>query len=529
MFRGYCFLPSADSSTGPARVLCLSVSLQILPTVEFAPSQFSFAPSPNRTTRLDPLPGIPASSPNAAASPSKTCCSESPKHRCRLRSSTRKRSCHQPASPASALQTCPAPQIPFLPETRVSPPPAVPPPPQSRPSVSTTPPHPSSPKKARQDVPEILRSSRLGCGTKTNPRSSLPSKFLFTSRAGAPPSFCEGGFLGSRARTHLRSQRVSPRTSLLHHRHHHLRRILLRVMHRVVRHHSLLFIVVIPAGVQVPVEPRKIAARNLNPQRMPRLKIIARIQRLQRYLVDLPRLHPNQRLVVPIAIAQPLDRFVQVVSPPIRIHIDHFHRKVRILRVRRNIKCRRNRPAQLRPFLKRFRRVHQNIVSCFHLALVERPRLHRRPRATHIPPIRRHRIHRIVRKRIRLVRRRSSSRNQRPISRQRIRTPAARQIHRHRLRTRRRPRLRRLPLIHPHREIRHLRHRVDLRALLALQKSIEKAVRNFRIVQPRVAHASLADHRILCRSCIGAVPNGRHDHPLLIADSVLRRFPHVVV
>src|SRR5580692_7095545 len=74
-----------DSSAGPARDPYPYVSLQILPTTEFAPLEFSPALPQDQTTRLDPLPRTLASSPSVAATPSKTCCCESPKRRCPLR------------------------------------------------------------------------------------------------------------------------------------------------------------------------------------------------------------------------------------------------------------------------------------------------------------------------------------------------------------------------------------------------------------------------------------------------------------
>ena len=66
---------------------------------------------------------------------------------------------------------------------------------------------------------------------------------------------------------------------------------------------------------------------------MTRLKAVAGVQGLQRDLVYFPPLHPDKRLVVAVAVAQPLDRFVEIVSAAIRINIERFNREIRILRV----------------------------------------------------------------------------------------------------------------------------------------------------------------------------------------------------
>ena len=61
-------------------------------------------------------------------------------------------------------------------------------------------------------------------------------------------------------------------------------------------------------------------------------EIVARVQRLQRDLVDLVLLHPHFFLVA-VAIAHALDRFIQVVGAAIWIDIEHLDGEVGVLRV----------------------------------------------------------------------------------------------------------------------------------------------------------------------------------------------------
>ena len=67
---------------------------------------------------------------------------------------------------------------------------------------------------------------------------------------------------------------------------------------------------------------------------MTNIEVVAGVKGLKRDLVHLPRLHPDHRLIVAVSIAQALNRFVEVVSAPVRVNIQHFDRKVRVLRVR---------------------------------------------------------------------------------------------------------------------------------------------------------------------------------------------------
>src|SRR6266568_7779473 len=79
-----------------------------------------------------------------------------------------------------------------------------------------------------------------------------------------------------------------------------LRRILLRVMHDVMRDHSMRFVIVPAAGVQVAIKAREVAAGNLQANAMAGLKEVARIHWLQRDLINLSGFEPGQRLVIAV-------------------------------------------------------------------------------------------------------------------------------------------------------------------------------------------------------------------------------------
>ena len=158
---------------------------------------------------------------------------------------------------------------------------------------------------------------------------------------------------------------------LLHHRHRNRGRILRRMVHHIVRDDGLRFIVVVAARVQVAIKAREIAARDFDTKTMPRCEIIAGIQGLQRHLVHLPVLHHHWCFIVSLTIAHALNRFVEIVCATVRIHIDNLDGEVGVFRIGRYVQGRRNRSTQLRPFFERFRRVHENVRTRFHLALVQ--------------------------------------------------------------------------------------------------------------------------------------------------------------
>src|SRR5215510_4605048 len=97
---------------------------------------------------------------------------------------------------------------------------------------------------------------------------------------------------------------------------------MLRVMDGVARDDALRFVIILPARVQVPIEAREVAARHFESNPVARLEIIASRHRLQRYLVYLSGLHPDQGLVIAVPIPHPLYSLVKVIGPPVRIDVD---------------------------------------------------------------------------------------------------------------------------------------------------------------------------------------------------------------
>src|ERR1035438_8480226 len=137
--------------------------------------------------------------------------------------------------------------------------------------------------------------------------------------AGASSSASEVSGTAHRSCTNSAASRsVRP----LHHSERNLRRVLPGMVHRGVRHHALSLVVVIAARVHIAVEAREVTARYLDTDTMPGGEVVTRGHRLQRHLVYLTRLHPHRRLVIPLAIAQPLDGLVQVVGGAVGIHVD---------------------------------------------------------------------------------------------------------------------------------------------------------------------------------------------------------------
>src|SRR5215467_13789298 len=93
------------------------------------------------------------------------------------------------------------------------------------------------------------------------------------------------------------------------------------------------FVEITTARVQVAIETREVAARDLDPDAMTGFKIIAGRHRLQGYFVDLTRFHPGIRLVVTVAITHALDRLIKIVSTTVRIDVDQLHCEVCVFRI----------------------------------------------------------------------------------------------------------------------------------------------------------------------------------------------------
>ena len=62
------------------------------------------------------------------------------------------------------------------------------------------------------------------------------------------------------------------------------------MMHYIPSNHTLCFVVIPAARVQVAIETREVAARNLDPDAMTGFEVIAGRHRLQRHFVDLARI-----------------------------------------------------------------------------------------------------------------------------------------------------------------------------------------------------------------------------------------------
>src|SRR5688572_5147248 len=150
-----------------------------------------------------------------------------------------------------------------------------------------------------------------------------------------------------------------------------LRRILLRVMNSVVRHDALRFVVVLAASIHIAVETREVAARNLEADSVAGPEMVACRHRLKPDLIDLSCFHPNQGLIVPIAIAESLYRFIQVVGGTVRIYVDELHREVGVFRVRRHVKRDLYGSAYFDPFLEGLGGVYEDVRTRFHFALIE--------------------------------------------------------------------------------------------------------------------------------------------------------------
>src|SRR3990172_3014176 len=207
----------------------------------------------------------------------------------------------------------------------------------------------------------------------------------------------------------------------------------------IMRDEAFCFVVIPSAGVQVPIEAGEVATRHFYSNSMASLEVVAGRYRLQGYLIHLARLHPDVRFVVTVPIPHSLNRFIQIIGTAIWINIDQFHCEICILRIGRNIESYFNRTAYFDSFLQRLAAIDQNIGSSLHLALVESAAGNRVSGAANIAAIRRHWIHRIVLKLVRVIRRRRGL-NKLTVTIERVCLAAARQEEANRLRATRWPR-----------------------------------------------------------------------------------------
>ena len=106
------------------------------------------------------------------------------------------------------------------------------------------------------------------------------------------------------------------------------------MVYGIVRNHKFRFVVVVPAGIQIAIEARKITAGNFHAQPVPGEKIIAEIDWLESDFVNFFRLHPDRRFVVAVAIAHALDVFNQIERTAIGINVVYAKSEIGIFRAR---------------------------------------------------------------------------------------------------------------------------------------------------------------------------------------------------
>src|SRR5262249_24568878 len=99
------------------------------------------------------------------------------------------------------------------------------------------------------------------------------------------------------------------------------------MMHTVFSHHPLGFIVVVAAGIQIPVEPREVAAGDLEPDTMPGAEVVAGRVEINGEGVEGGGRHPDL-LVEPFSITGAENAFLKVVSAPVREYINQFRCEV---------------------------------------------------------------------------------------------------------------------------------------------------------------------------------------------------------
>ena len=102
----------------------------------------------------------------------------------------------------------------------------------------------------------------------------------------------------------------------------------------ILSYNAFGFIPIIPAGVHIAIETRKIAARDLDPEPMSGSKVVTGGHRLKFDIVNLARFHPDERFVVAVAVAHTLDGFVEVPCLSVFIDVDQLDRKVGVFCVR---------------------------------------------------------------------------------------------------------------------------------------------------------------------------------------------------
>src|SRR5687767_14499478 len=144
------------------------------------------------------------------------------------------------------------------------------------------------------------------------------------------------------------------------------------MMHRVASDDALGLIEISTTSVEVAIEAREVTARNFDANAMPGSEVVARSQRRERYLVNLARLHPDVRPVVTVAIAHPLNRFVEVVRAAVGINVKQLNSEISVLRLGGNVERHLDWTTHFDSFLQRLRAVNKHIRTRLVLTLIER-------------------------------------------------------------------------------------------------------------------------------------------------------------
>ena len=167
-------------------------------------------------------------------------------------------------------------------------------------------------------------------------------------------------------------------------------------MDLVVRHHAFRLIVVVSARVQVPGKAREVGARDLDPETVPRREVVGRGHGTYLDFIHLARLHEHLP-VVAVPVPDSLDGLIQVVGRAVRVHVEQFHREVRVARVGRHVERDADRSADLDPILERLGGVDEDVLADrLSLLLIEGASADRPAGAAHVAAVRHDRVHRIV-------------------------------------------------------------------------------------------------------------------------------------
>src|SRR5262245_816544 len=156
------------------------------------------------------------------------------------------------------------------------------------------------------------------------------------------------------------------------HRQQNMRRVFGGMMKLVFRSYPLRLIVIVTAGIQVAVEARKVAARNLYANAVARRKVIACDLQINLHFVDFTRLHPY----FPdksFTMSGSQDSLLHVVGDTVRVNIHELDRKVGVPRRGRDIEHRLKGAGDLDTLLERFTGIHKDILAGFNLRLIEAP------------------------------------------------------------------------------------------------------------------------------------------------------------